>query len=861
MKESNTRPFAGARHGRHGRLLSRMTVCTFLIAAVLLSGGCTRLLTSHYSDTLPQTEGRLSIKGLHSRVTIRRDEMSIPFIEASDMQDLAMAIGYVNASDRLTQMIGTKLLSQGRLSEMAGEPALDIDIFMRTVSITKAARILYEGLSPENKVFLDRYAEGVNAYIEQYRDKLPPELAMSGYTPGKWEPLDSMSILALVNFALSFNLHEEAEALVLAQAVGHEKAAWLMPVHPDEPLPMGEGNKLSGINLKGTLAGLKKVAAAGETLASLGFTGIAASNNWAISKDLTERKASIFANDTHLQLMLPSLWNMMHIRCKGIDAAGVCAAGLPGIVAGYNGHIAWGMTMVMADNQDLFLEKLKVQDGELSYLHKGSWLPVTRREETFHIRGHEPVRITVRETIHGPLLNDAVKLPPKNLFMPNPVELPYGIALSWAAFEPEDKSLDAFFSLLAATSVDEAVPILKRIRVMALNMVVADRENIAWQVTGRYPVRKSGRGLVPSPGWTGEYDWDGFLDVDKYPSSLNPPEGYIATANNKTVSAGYPHILSSSWYWPDRINRIVEMIQATRGHTAQTSRDIQLDTHTSSLPGIRKVLLEGDSSRAIASEIAAWQDESMKENAREALAMFREFDGDLNVLSRNAVIMGAFMNALTGEIFLDELGPSGSPAWKAFISSNSMSYNATSDHLIVRGDESPFWDDAKTPARETKALIIARSLAKSIVLIEESLGKDRTAWTWGKLHTYGFVTESSRMAPHLEFAQRAGLSLLSSYFNRGPFPAPGDFTTPNISAYMIGRDFDTWLIPAMRLVVDFSLEEPVFIINSTGQSDNPSSPHYDDGIHAWLEGRYRGFPFANAAIEKQYGKVLLLEPE
>lgn len=861
MLESNISPRVKKRDAATGSLLNRMLIPALLSAAMVFSCGCTRMLSSHYADTLPVIEGQLSMQGLHSPVTIRRDDMGIPFIEASDMRDLAFAIGYVNASDRFTQMVGIKLLSQGRLSEMAGKPALEIDIFMRTVNLTKAARILYEDLSEENKGLLARYSEGVNAYIDQYRDKLPPELAMGGYKPEKWEPRDSMSILALVNFALSFNLHEETETLILAKAKGPENIAWLMPIHPDEPLPLEEARKLEGLDLRGTLPGLEKVAAAGDILASLGFTGIAASNNWAISKNLTEGKASILANDTHLLLTLPSLWNMMHIRCNGLDAAGVGAAGLPGIVAGYNGHIAWGMTMVMADNQDLFLEKLKREGGELKYLHKGSWLPVSRREETFQVRGHEPVHITVQETIHGPLLNDAVKIPPRNLFMPNPVELPYGIALSWAAFEPGDKSLDAFFSLLTAKSVEQAVPILKGFQVMALNMVVADRENIAWQVTGRYPLRKKGRGLVPSPGWTGEYDWNGFLSADKFPGSLNPPEGYIATANNRTVPADFPHILSSSWYWPDRVDRIVEMIRATKGHTAKTSRDIQLDTHTSSLQGIKKILFEGDLSRSIAFEIESRQDGHMKEKSREALAMIREFDGDLSVHSRNAVIIGAFLNTLTREIFLDELGPEDSPTWKAFISTNSMSYNATSDHLMVRGDESPFWDDLNTPVRETKAGIIARSLAKSIVLIEKDLGKDRSAWAWGKIHTYDFVTESSKMAQYFGFAQRTGMNLLSPYFNRGPFPAPGDFTTPNISGYMIGQDFNTWLIPAMRLVVDFSLEEPVFIINSTGQSDNPSSPYYDDGIHAWLKGEYRSFPFAKDRIEKQYKKVLLLKPE
>jgi len=157
-------------------------------------------------------------------------------------------------------------------------------------------------------------------------------------------------------------------------------------------------------------------------------------------------------------------------------------------------------------------------------------------------------------------------------------------------------------------------------------------------------------------------------------------------------------------------------------------------------------------------------------------------------------------------------------------------------------------------------VILAASFADSIDHLENYLGRDRSQWTWGKLHTYYFETEASKMARHMGFIQRTGMKFLSPYFNRGPFPAPGDHTTLNVSAYTMARDFDTWLVPAMRIIVDFSLEEPFYAINSTGQSDNPISPHYDDAIHEWLQGNYRPMPFRQENIENQYNKVLVLKP-
>lgn len=833
-----------------------------LLVVILFQSGCSGVLRRIYKNSVISEQGKLTVKGLKDTVTVRRDEMGIPFIEANTRDDLAFATGYINSSDRLNQMIVLKLISQGRLSEMAGQPVLEIDKYIRTLNLNKAAGLLYDEISDENKKFLKCYAQGVNAYLEHHKDNLPPELSLNGYIPDTWKAYDSITILAFIGLSLSFNLHEEIGSLAMAQSIGADKTAWMLPVYPDEPIALDEAHKLEGIDLKSISETLQGVDTAAEILTSMGLSGVAASNNWAVSGQRAAGKSSILANDAHLFLNLPSLWNMMHLRCNGMDVVGFGIAGIPCIISGYNGYVAWGQTMVMGDNQDIFLEKLRKNNDKIEYLYKGKWIPTIEREEIIKVRKKDPVRLIVHETIHGPLLNDVISNDPINHFLvPGPIELPVGLALSWAAFESGDKTGNAYLNLFKSKSVSEALGYIRDIEAIALNIVVADRDNISWQVTGRYPIRKKGRGLMPSPGWDGEYDWTGYVAPKNFPSSLNPPEGYVATANNRTVPMDHPEIFSSSWYWPDRVERIRELIISKPGHTYKESMEMQLDTHSMSSSRIRDIFLSGPLSRGILKEIEAWKDEHMQESAREALEILESFDNEMTADSKGALMIGVLMHILTHEIFLDELGPKDSSSWKGFMACNYISYSATTDHIVVRGNESPLWDDLRTENKEVKAEILARSLAHAISFIEENIGKDRDSWIWGRLHKTDFKTESSKMAKRLNIVDRTAMKLLGSFFNRGPFPASGDHTTLNVSAYIMGQDFDTWLIPSMRMVVDFNQEEPFFAVNSTGQSDNPASTHYEDGISAWRKGEYLNLPFAKNRIEKHYRKLLFLSPD
>jgi acyl-homoserine-lactone acylase len=792
------------------------------VTGVLSLAGCQ---TWNTQDTLPPATGVQPLKGLAQNVSVRRNAMGMPLIESNSFHDALFTLGYVHASDRITQMVTMRLLAQGRLAEMSGPDVLDADRFMRAVNLKKSAGELYNAASPRLKRFFEVYARGVNAYLFRYRDKLPADLAASGYKPEYWKPEDSALIFCLLNFSQSANLQEEISSLVLAQKVGADKLAWLTPSYPDEPLPFAEAEKLQGLNLNGQIPGLADITKVTGQLSDLNLLSVAASNNWAIAPQRSRSGKSLLASDSHLPIGVPSMWNYVQLRAPKYQAAGVSVAGIPSIVAGFNGKIAWSMTMVMGDNQDLFLEKLKRQGNALYYEVDGKWQPAIVRNETYFVKGQRSIRETLYETRHGPLLNSALSAT---------MSSGYGLALQMPDLK-DDKSLDAFFDLSRAQNVEKASDASREIRAIALNMVFADASNIGWQVTGRFPNRREGEGLLPSPGWESRYDWDGYADPMLHPYDQDPAQGWLGTANQRIIPHGYGMQLSNSWYYPERGERIAELAGVGK-HDTRSMIAMQYDQTTTFAAKLKKMFEAPGMSQPLKQAIDALP-EAERSKAREAYSRLIAFDGKLSPTSTDAAIYELFLQESTRLIFLDELGPESSPAWKALVANGNLSYSAQADHLLGRED-SPFWDDTRTAQKEDKPTILARSLAAAITAGDSQMGADHKAWQWGKLHRY-------------EWKNTHGQTV------RGSMPAGGDHTTLNSAAYHWGQDFNTTLIPATRFIVDFGQAEPMMGLNSTGQSGNPASPHYIDSIDPWLKGQYMSFPMQPQNFDKVYGKTRL----
>ncbi|MGZ9666760.1 penicillin acylase family protein [Pseudomonas sp. GNP014] len=792
------------------------------VAGVLGLSGCQ---TWNAQDTLPPTSGVQPLKGLAQNVSVRRNAMGMPLIESNSFHDALFTLGYVHASDRINQMVTLRLLAQGRLAEMSGASMLDADRYMRAVNLKKSAGELYKASSPRLKRFFEVYARGVNAYLFRYADKLPGDLASSGYKPEYWKPEDSALIFALLNFSQSANLPEEISSLVLAQTVTSDKLAWLTPSAPDENLPLAEADKLQGLKLNGQIPGLSELSNASQQLSALNLLGTTSSNNWAIAPQRSRSGKSLLASDSHGPLAAPSLWTFVQIRAPKYQAAGVTVAGLPMVLGGFNGKVAWSATSVLGDNQDLFLEKIRRQGNSLTYEVNGKWQPLGVRNETYFVKGQRPIREAVYETRHGALLNSAQAAAQGNGF---------GLALQTPSFT-DDKSLDAFFDLTRAQNVERASDASREIRAIALNMVFADASNIGWQVTGRFPNRREGEGLLPSPGWEGRYDWDGYADPMLHPYDQDPAQGWLGTANQRVIPHGYGMQLSNSWAAPERGERLAELAGSGK-HDGRSVIAMQYDQTTTFAAKLKKMFEAPGMKQPLKQAIDALP-EAERNKAREAFTRLMAFDGKLSPTSADAAIYELFLQESMKQIFLDELGPESSPAWKAFIANGDLSYAAQADHLLGRED-SPFWDDIRTPQKEDKAVILARSFAAAISAGDGQLGGDHRAWQWGKLHSYAWKNANGQTV-------------------RGPLAAGGDHTTLNTAAFAWGQDFTTTRAPSMRFIVDFGQAEPLMGQNGTGQSGNPVSPNYLNGVDAWLKGQYIGLPMQPQNFDRVYGKTRL----
>ena len=799
--------------------LPRFGVAAAVVGFLSLTG-CQ--MNNPATQSLVPTSGVQPLKGLAQNVSVRRNAQGMPLIESSSFHDALFTLGYVHASDRISQMVRLRLLAQGRLAELEGADALPTDRLMRSINLKKNASELYKSASPRLKKFFEVYARGVNAYLFRYRDKLPEDLARAGYKAEYWKPEDSALVYSLLSFGMSTNLQEELNALVLAQKVGSDKLPWLMPTYPGEALPTSEAEKLKGLNFGTALQGLDSVTHALEQVTRLSMPGVTASSDWAIGPQRSRSGKSLLANDIHQPIGIPSAWSYVQIRAPKYQAAGASIAGLPTLFAGFNGNVAWGMSMAMGDNQDVFVEKLKREGNRLYYLSNGKWLPASVRNETFFIKGQRPIREAVYETRHGPLLNTALNSS-------------LGLALQMPDFK-DDKTLDAFFNLSRAQTSEAAFDASREIRSVALNLLYADARHIGWQVTGLYPNRREGLGLIPSPGWESRYDWDGYADAMLHPYDQDPAQGWLGTANQRTAAYGYGMQLSNSWLSPERSERIAQLAGSGK-QDARSLIAMQYDQVTLFAPKLKAMLTAPGMTQPLKQAIAALP-AADQPKAREALSRLLAFDGKLSASSANAALYELFLQASTQVTFLDALGPENSASWQAFISNGNLSYSAQADHLLSRED-SPFWNDARNGKARDKPTVLAHSLVAAVDNGERLMGSDLKAWQWGKLHTYVWRNAQGQAV-------------------RGPIAAGGDHTTLNIAAYRLGdSNFDTTLIPAMRMIVDFGQVEPMMAQNSSGQSSNPASPHYADGIDPWLKGQYLSFPMQPQHFDKVYGKTRL----
>lgn len=824
-----------------------------VILALALVGSYVWLRMRLKQSVMPE-EGSVTVQGLAADVEIRRDVHGVPHIRAQSLDDMAFGAGFAMAGDRGFQMEFLRRMAYGRLSELAGDETLGVDVYMRSLGFADLTKKNFQILEPKLQKMLRAFAAGVNAQRRQYPKRQFEEMlsASAGLKVEDWQGEDSLALYQLFSFLLATNHIEEVAFLKFASRLGLEKAVWLFPVYDGEPLPFEEAAHLKEIDLKKIASGDPLIRAeiehaAGVWQSLIPSPAVPASNNWVVAPGKTRNGKSLLANDTHLQMTVPAMWYMMNLECPEYRAAGVALPGTPIVALGSNGTIAWGATMVMADNQDIFLEQLREENGVTQYLYKGKWENADVVSETIQIRGGKSHVFRRVKTRHGVLLNDAFQhnFPDKHLALK--IRSDYGLAYR-TTVGPRETTLNGIFQMASARDMKTARAALDRVSGIYLNIVYADEKNIGWVATGKYPARKGPGGLFPRIGWTGDHDWEGFYAPSENPSVLNPKEGYVATANHKIWDNETELTVSSSWYGSDRAERAKELVAQGNQLTAEDMARFQADIHSRTAKRLRDLLFAPGFSAELTQAIEHLPSAD-NIRAQEAMDLMKAFDGNLSKDSAAAAVYEQFVSAMTILTFADELDGKGSPLWDNFQALNKRSYNAVQDHLLGR-DDSPFWDNIHTNDKETKAMIFAAALAEAIRLCEKEMGSTRSDWQWGKLHHYVW---------RHEFTKKVGL--LGRYLNRGPLPAGGDLHTLNQAGNLWGDSHEVWLIPQMRMIVDFSAEEPLQLIVHMGISGNPESAHYDDMIPYFTGVKNLPVPLKPQNTEKHYAKKFVLKKQ
>jgi penicillin amidase len=799
----------------------------------------------------PTASGEIVIEGLDAEVQIVRDEYGVPHIYATSAHDLFFAQGYVHAQDRFWQMDTWRHIGTGQLASMFGSEQVETDAFLRTMGWEELAADQYQKATSEGREALDGYAAGVNAYIG---DRSPAELGFEysvlelvnhDYTPEPWTVVDSIVWGKVMAWDLRGNMDSEIARALLLDDFTTEEVSLLYPAYPEdhpvivgnsEPRVSGAGLNPTPVNALQTIGNTLYNIALADGVTGGGGVGIG-SNSWVISPQRSGTGSAILANDPHLGIRMPSIWYQASLHCAPktdecpLDVTGFSFAGMPGIIIGHNDQIAWGFTNLGPDVMDLYIERVN-PNNQFQYEVNGQWVDMEVRTETIIVAGGDPEEVTVRATRHGPIISDDYEILEDftdDSGMPLPDD--YAVALRWTALDESPAIVDAALGLNLAQNFEQFRDALRLFEVPAQNIIYADVDgNIGYQAPGKIPIREKWDGRLPVSGWTDEYEWAGYIPFDELPSVLNPPEGYIATANNPVVDDSYPHLITTDWNYGDRAYRIVEMIEADTVIDLDDVAAMQFDSHNRHagrlVPWLLDVNLSGEDATAV--------------RAQELLA---EWDLSNDVDSAGAAVFEAVWSNLLRLTFhddlLEDLWPAGGSRWSLAVEG------------ILAFPNLRFWDDRATAEVETRDDILKAAFLAGVAGVEDLLGGSPDDWEWGALHGAVFRNET---------LGESGVGLIEGRFNRGPYPVGGGTDIVNAVGYYADEGYEVTWVPSMRMIVDLGDLENSVAIHTTGQSGHAYSSHYQDMLEPWASGAYLPMLWDRESVQAGADGTLILFP-
>jgi penicillin amidase len=813
------------------------------IAAGLLAFSASLAAAGYYwllRRPLARTKGTLRVPGLRDGVEVLRDRWGIPHIYASNLHDLLFAQGFVHAQDRLWQMDLHRRLVSGRLSEIMGQVTVPVDYWLRILGMRRVVELEVDLLDPQIRAHLEAYAAGINARIAQGR--LPVEFTLLRYRPAPWTVADTVSWGKMMSWYLSVNWESELLRAQLITTLGPEQAADLEASYPEgQPYIVPPGIDMAALDT----TPLERAEAARSFTGPTARDGLG-SNNWVLSGSRTATGAPLLANDMHLPMTLPSIWYENQLIADELNVTGVTFPGIPGVVVGHNGHVAWGFTNGYADVQDLYVERLRrTDDGDgksrVQYEYQSQWLDATVIDEEIRVKGGETIVKEIIATRHGPIINalapDLAGEPWAQAVEGAPPEVAEGLALRWTSLEP-DGMIEAVLALNQARDCLEFREALRHWTAPVQNVVYADTKgNIAYTYAGKVPIRAKGDGRVPVPGWTGEYEWLRYIPFEELPHLYNPPQGYIVTANNRVIGDDYPYYLGSEFATGDRAQRIVELIEACQRIDIDYIKGMHFDqiSHTA---------------RAIARHLGQLPVHDPELAA--VVAQMRDWDGSLDAGSAPAAIHQVFLRRMIqlllqhrlGHLAIRYAGQGPTP----MLAESSLSGSTSWAWLlkVLSQPSSPWFDLGHGETRED---VMRLALRQTVDILKAELGPEIEDWSWGKLHTLTYAHTLGRVKP------------LDRLLNRGPHPIGGDGTT--IWATGASRhDLSSEGIvgPPFRFVADLGDLRNSWGLLVPGQSGQPGSKHYDDQIQDWFTGEYHPMLYDRDDVEREACARLSLVP-
>ena len=816
------------RSGARGRANRWLALPVGAVAGMLGAAVAARRLMRR---PVPKASGRLVVEGLNAPVEIIRDKWGVPHIRAANEPDLFFAQGFVHAQERLFQMDLNRRLGLGRLAEIIGPAGVPFDKFARYLGWPRVVRAQVDGTDVDTAAVLAAYAAGVNACIAG--QPLPAEFKVLAYRPEPWDATATSAWGVVLAWGLSCNWETELLRAWLLDELGPERAADLTPVYREDYPTILPGEQAGRRLAEGLLRAFHNTVAEGPVGMPLFGHGLG-SNNWVVAGSRTASGRPHLANDPHLPPVFPTIWYANHLAAPGFNVAGFTLPGVPGIVIGHNEHCAWGVTNAFPDVQDVYIERFDPEDPA-RYEVNGAWRAADVTEEIIKVRGWRDVKLNIRSTHRGPVFSD---------ILPGAFGAHADLSYDWAMFHGGNH-MRAVIATNRATDWPTFRDSLRHWTFPPQNVVYAGTDDtIAYMMPGLVPKRRTGDGLSPVPGWTDGYDWDGFIPFEELPVYLNPPEGYLATANNCMAGDNYPHLLTGEWMPDYRIRRIRELLDAAPELSLEDQIRIQTDVVSLMARRFLAVALPAVSRVA-------------EPDVRPALDRLSTWDGTMSEDSVSASVcfgwLVNFTRAVAGRAVGDEKAatlygteePVGFPLMPFYEIGYELALHwlEAADQTGENARGMPAWIGDVRP-------LLLPALRQTLETLRKDFGREPERWAWGRLHRVTFEHEMARLP---------GIGRL---WKPVAFPVPGDGYTINQSD--VPPHFPpepSTIIASCRLIIDVGEWDNSMAALPGGQSGHPASPHYQDRLAEWREGRYFPLLFSREKVLRDADGTWTLLPK